>query len=275
LAVEPKKTYGTADSLSILTLVNNVDKELWDSGKADIRIQGLKDSNPSEKKWTFLLRSSPFGKCLKITHEFPVSELSPDYYDIHVELIDGEGNMIDDKMSHFVLSPSDVVAHPTAYAKGIPLAHSYAYYYMLASQYRMTGRFIKAGDLYEKAFGMNPGYKKGLLEYAQFLFESEKWRECLDLIENIKEEKDLQFDYFLIKGRAHMGLQEYSQAIENLEEGNEIYNSDTSLLNSLGYCYHKTNQTEKALEALKASLRLNPQQEKIKKFVIEIEKNIQ
>ena len=275
LAVEPKKTYGTADSLSILILVNNVDKELWDSGKAEIRIQGLKDSNPSEKKWTFLLRSSPFGKCLKIAHEFPVRELSPDYYDIHVELIDGDGNMIDDKKTHFVLSPADAVAHPTAYAKGIPLAHSYAYFYMLASQYRMTGRFITAGDLYEKAYGMNPGYKKGLLEYAQFLFESEKWRECLDLIENIKEEKDLQFDYFLIKGRAHMGLQEYSQAIENLKEGNKIYNSDTSLLNSLGYCYHKTNQTEKALEALKASLRLNPQQEEIQRLIQEIEKDIE
>jgi tetratricopeptide (TPR) repeat protein len=275
LAMDPKKTFGVTDTLAILFLVDNVNQDLWESGRVEIQIQGLREAEPTEKKLTFLLKNSPYRKILKLTHVLPTRELSPDYYDIHIKLIDGEGNIIDNKVSHFVLSAADAVAHPTAYAKGIPLAHSYAYYYMLASQFRKTGRLNKAEDLYEKAFGMNPGYKKGLLEYAQFLFESQKLLECLDLIENIKDEKDLQFDYFLIKGRAYMGMEEYVQAIANLEEGNKIYNSDTSLLNSLGYCYSKTNQREKALEVLKASLRLNPQQEEIQKLVQHIEKNIQ
>jgi GWxTD domain-containing protein len=275
LAMDPKKTFSVADTLAILFLVNNVGQELWESGRVEIQIQGLREAGPSEKKLTLLLKNSAYGKILTLTHVLPTRELSPDYYDIHIRLIDGEGNLIDNKVNHFVLSSADAVAHPTAYAKGIPLAHSYAYHYMLASQYRKTGRSDKAEEYYEKAFGMNPGYKKGLLEYASFLFESQKLQECLDLIENIKGEKDLQFNYFLIKGRAYMGMQEYGQAIANLEEGNKIYNSDTSLLNSLGYCYHKTSQREKALEALNASLRLNPQQEEIIKLVQEIEKNIQ
>jgi tetratricopeptide (TPR) repeat protein len=273
LAVEPKKTFGTADSISVLFQVDDLERELWESGRAEIRVQGLKESNPSEKKWTFLLINSPFGKILTITHAFPARELSPDYYDIHIALIDGDGGTIDHEVGHFVLSAADAVAHPTAYARGIPLAHSYVYHYMLATQYRKTGRPDKAEAFYQKAFGMNPGYKKGLLEYAQFLFESQKFHELLDLIENIKDDKDLQFDYFSIKGRAHMGLEQYIQAIADLEQGNAIYNSDTSLLNSLGYCYHMTNQREKALEALRASLRLNPQQEEIRKLVQEIEKD--
>ena len=275
LAMDPKKTFGVNDTIAILFLVDNVDQELWESGRVEIQIQGLKEADPTEKKLTFLLKNSPYRKILKMTHVLPARELSPDYYDIRIKLIDGEGSIIDNEMNHFVLSTADAVAHPTAYAKGIPLAHSYAYYYMLASQYRKTGRLDSAEEFYKKAFGMNPGYKKGLLEYAQFLFESQKLLECLDLIENIKDEKDLQFEYFLIKGRAYLGMQEYGQAIANLEEGNKLYNSDTSLLNSLGYCYQKTNQKEKALEALKASLRLNPQQEEIKKLLQEIEKNIQ
>jgi GWxTD domain-containing protein len=64
LAVEPKKTFGTSDSLSLLFLVSNVDKNLWESGQVEIQIQGLKDSDPSEKKWTFLLKNSPFGNIL-------------------------------------------------------------------------------------------------------------------------------------------------------------------------------------------------------------------
>jgi tetratricopeptide (TPR) repeat protein len=125
---------------------------------------------------------------------------------------------------------------------------------------------------YQKAIGLNPGYKPGLLEYSRFLCDTKKFRECLDLIEKIKDDKDLRFDYYLIKGQAYMGGQEFGKAIESLEEGNKIYNSDTSLLNSLGYCYHKTDQSDKALEVLKASLRLNPQQEEVRKLVKEMEK---
>jgi len=59
-----------------------------------------------------------------------------------------------------------------------------------------------------------------------------------------------------------------------LLEGNKIYNSDTRLLNSLGFCYYKTKKVQEALDVLKASLRLNLNQEKIKKLIEEIEKSL-
>jgi tetratricopeptide (TPR) repeat protein len=275
LAMEPKKTYGANDSLAILFLVDNVNQKLWESGKVDIQIQGLKDANPMEKNWTFMLKNVPFGNTLKMTHVIPTRELSPDYYDIHLRLVGGSGKLLDSQSNHFVLSGVDAVAHPTAFAKGIPHAHSYAYFYMLASQYRNTGRHEIAEELYRKAVDMNPGYGRGILDFAQFLLENQKFKECLDLIEKVIDTQDLQFNYFLIKGRAHMGLEEYGEAIANLEAGNKIYNSDTTLLNSLGYCYHKTNQKQKALDALKASLRLNPQQENIKVLIQQIQEKIQ
>jgi hypothetical protein len=52
----------------------------------------------------------------------------------------------------------------------------------------------------------------------------------------------------------------------------KIYNSDLRLLNSLGFWYHKTDQTLKALEILEISLRFNPEQEQIKALIKEIEK---
>jgi tetratricopeptide (TPR) repeat protein len=69
-----------------------------------------------------------------------------------------------------------------------------------------------------------------------------------------------------------MGLGRYHEAIESLLQGNKIYNSDLRLLNSLGVCYYRTGQKAQALDALNASLRLNPQQEDVKRLVAEIEK---
>jgi len=42
----------------------------------------------------------------------------------------------------------------------------------------------------------------------------------------------------------------------------------------MGFCFYKTNQKERALNVLRASLRLNPNQENIKKLIEEIEKNL-
>ena len=80
------------------------------------------------------------------------------------------------------------------------------------------------------------------------------------------------FNYYLIKGIALMKKGQFAAAIGNLLEGNKIYNSDTRLLNSLGFCYFKTGQKSKAMDVLKASLRLNPGQNEIKKILKEIEK---
>jgi len=100
-----------------------------------------------------------------------------------------------------------------------------------------------------------------------------KFQQGLDLIENIKNDEDLRFEYFLVKGKAYMGMEKYFAAVENLQEGNKIYNSDIRLLNSLGYCFYETGDKQRALETLRASLRLNPDQKDVQALVQEIEKN--
>ena len=51
------------------------------------------------------------------------------------------------------------------------------------------------------------------------------------------------------------------------EQGNRIYNSDTRLLNALGLCFLRTGRKKDALEAFRASLKLNPQQLEISKLL--------
>jgi tetratricopeptide (TPR) repeat protein len=82
----------------------------------------------------------------------------------------------------------------------------------------------------------------------------------------------LRFEYWLIKGQAEAGLGDYGSAIQSLLEGNKSYNSDTRLLNTLGECYLKTGDKAKALDVLKASLRLNPDQKDIQALVEKTEK---
>ncbi|TET26412.1 MAG: GWxTD domain-containing protein, partial [Candidatus Aminicenantes bacterium] len=272
LVVDSKKTFSSSDNVSLLFILSNVDQSLWDEGKVIILVNGLKETNPSKKSFTLQLKDYPFRRILSITHSFPAKDLSPDYYNVTLGLIDKDGKTVDEKTSNFIVSPLDVISHPIAHAKSFPLSSSFLYFYMLARQYNKVKDLEKAEANFARAYGMNPDYKKGLIEYANFLIKVKKFDKSLELIENIQEDENLKFQYYLAKGRAEMGMGHYTEAIDNFFEGNKIYNSDTNLLNSLGFCYYKTGQKEKALNVLKASLRLNPGQEGIKRLIDEIEK---
>jgi tetratricopeptide (TPR) repeat protein len=92
------------------------------------------------------------------------------------------------------------------------------------------------------------------------------------MIERIKTEEKLRFPYALLKGQALAGLERYDEAILSLQEGNRIYNSDAGLLATLGNCYYKIGDNARALEALKASLKLNMEQTAVKALIDEIER---
>jgi Flp pilus assembly protein TadD len=164
------------------------------------------------------------------------------------------------------------VSHPVIASRSFALANAFMAQYMLAYQYDQTGQTAQAEAAYRKAHALNPGYLVKIPEYAGFLVRAKKAEEALALIEKVKDDSNLRFQYFLIRGRALASLERYPEAILSLQEGNRIYNSDSGLLTALGTCYYKTGDMEKALAALKASLEMYPEQPEVKALIQEIEK---
>jgi tetratricopeptide (TPR) repeat protein len=202
---------------------------------------------------------------------FPAAEFPPDYYDLTLRLKDGQGNVLDERRGNFVQTTQKSMPHPITASKATPAANVFVYFYMLATQYAQVGDAEKAEALYKKAYQQNPAYKQKVPEYAGFLIKNRKFAEALVLIEDIKADTKQAFEYFLAKGRALAGLERFEEAIAVLTEGNRIYNSDAGLLNALGTCYYRTGKTQEALTVLKASLKLDPGQEDVKKIVQTIE----
>jgi len=274
LLVDPKNTFSSTEDVAFFINLTNITENLWNEGKVKVLIEGLRKQDPLQKSFSLELKSYPYYRILNVAHSFSANELSPDYYKMKLTLINEKGEILDEKSANFTVSPVETIPHPVILAKGFPLSNSFLYFYSLAYQYDKVKEYEKAEVSYNKAFGLKPDYRNGLIEYANFLIKVKKFAKGLELIESVKDDESLKFDYYLIKGRAYTALEKYPEAIDNLLEGNKIYNSDIRLLNSLGFCYYKTRQKAKSLEVLKASLRLNPEQEKIKKLIGEIEKSI-
>ncbi len=271
LLVDPKNTFSLTEDVAIFFNIKNVTKHLWEEGKVEIYINGLRPKEPVKRSYILDLKNYPFHETLGLTYSIPAKELSPDYYEMKLVLKDRDSTAVE-KKSNFIISPQEVVAHPSTLAKSFPLSNNYLYFYSIAYQYDKMNMPEKAENFYKLAYESSPDFKGGLVEYAQFLLKVRKFAESMRLIEGIRDNEEFRFQYYLLKGKAYLGMENYSEAIINFLEGNKIYNSDTSLLNSLGFCYYKTEETEKALDVLKASLSLNPEQKGIKALIAEIEK---
>lgn len=272
LLVDPKNTFSSADHIALLFSLTNVTEDLWEGGEIRILIKGLKEKNPSNKYLTLKLKDFPFNRILTINHSIPAIDLVPDYYEMRLSFMDEKGITIDEKNANFIVSPLENISHPIARMKGFLLSNNFLYLYLLADQYEKLNDYEKAEANFKRAYELKPDYKKGLVRYSNFLLKIQKFKRASELIESLKEDERLRFEYYLIKGIALTGEGQYSEAINNLLEGNKIYNSDTKLLNSLGFCYYKIGKKKEALEVLKASLRLNPEQKKIKILIEEIGK---
>ncbi len=272
LLIDPKDTFSPKENVAFLFNILNSTKELWEKGKIDVQINGLKTQNSIKKSFSIDLKNYPFSTNLGITHSLPADDLSPDYYNLTLILKKDNSEIIDEKTGNFIISPQEAVPHPVTLAKVFPLSNNFLYLYALAYQYDKVDKFDKAEAMYQRAFTAQPNYTAGLIEYGNFLVKIKKFSQSIELIEPIEGDEETKFQYFLIKGMALKGMGNYSMAIDNLLEGNKIYNSNTDLLGSLGYCFYKTGDIKNALDVLKASLKLNPNQEDIKKLIEEIER---
>ena len=250
----------------------NVSKELWETGVIEVNISGLREDSPFQKALTLDMKDYPLHEIIGINYSFAAKEFSPDYYDLKLQMKDGKGSILDEKTANFIISPAEGVPHPVTMTKSFPLSNYYLFVYSLANQYDRAGTPENAESFYEKAFSLNPDYTPGMIEYAHFLLKIRKYQKCLNLIENAKRDENLRFEYFLVKGQAFMGMEKYFTAIENFLEGNKIYDSDIRLLNSLGYSFYKTGDKQRALEALRSSVRLDPEQQDVIALIQEIEK---
>jgi len=271
LLYDPKKTFSRHENIAVLFSIVNLSEDLWKGAEVKISISGLSEKNTTQKNYSLNLENYPFRRILNIDFSIPAQELTPDYYELRMNFLDGQGNLVDEKRAEFAISLAEAVAHPIARMKPFSLQNQFLFYYMLAEQHRKLKNIDKAEESFEKAYSLNKTYLQGIREYAFFMLQNDKFEKALELGENLKQDENMFFDYYLIEGQARAGMGLYMQAIESLEEGNRIYNSDTRLLNTLGFCYYKTAQKSKALEVLGASLRINPEQEDVKKLIAEID----
>jgi hypothetical protein len=274
LLTDPKATLGLSDAAAYALEIVNVSRDLWNTGTVEVVVEGSITKGRAAKDSVLRLAERPYRTTLNFLKAFPARDLPPDYYEMKFSLKDGQSNVLATASVPFIVSPSETVPHPVTLARPLPVANSFMSFYALATQYDRVGDLAKAEAAYRKGYDMKPDYADGLADFADFLLRSKKYDEALQSAEGLGNNEKFRFQHFLIKGRALMGKGAYGLAIESLLEGNKIYNSDTRLLNALGFCYYRTGKKKEALDVLAASLRLNKEQADVKELLSKVEREL-
>lgn len=271
LGTDPKNPFASSDEIIYQIGVTGVTPELAAGGRVRAVFQGTAGGEARRRSFEIPLDGRSARRVQSLTGSIAAAELPADYYEMTLTLLDARGNALDEAKGNFIVSPEKTLAHPVFAVKSFPLANRFLFEYMRARQYEEMGLMAQAGEAYEQARAGNPAYLQRLPDYASFLLKTQKPEEALSVIEPVKDDKALRFQYYLIRGRALLALKRYDEAAQSLVLGNAIYNSDAGLLAALGETYDRLGQKEKALEALRASLRLNTDQPAVQKLIREIE----
>lgn len=273
LIIDPKMTFSAADQMVVMVGLQNLDQQLWQNGWVEFFIKGLKPGSQVAQTFKVPLHQAVFSRLTGLFEDLKVSEWPPDYYEITARLVDGEGKVVDEKKGNFIVSAETAIGHPLSQVRVVPLTLQHLFYFILARQYDEMRQDEKADYFYRTTLSLKPDYQDGQISYGQFLLRTGKYDQVIALTDLLKDDPKHNFIYHSLRGRAFLGLKEYQKAIDELNLANQIYDSDTSVINALGFAFLGKGEKNKAREAFKASLKLNPDQPDIRKALSAVGKD--
>lgn len=265
LFVDPTKNFRLRSKPQLMLGAYNLDRKLWETGKIVMLLKGLNERKKYEKTYEFLLKEYTYDSNINMLRQIGDDGLDPDYYELSVMLMDGSGKPLDTKGVNFSISPVTTFGYAMETFNKVRADNPFHFFAMLAGQYEQTSQFGKAEEYFTRSIKSNPAYLPGYVPYLQNLNKRKKFTQVLVEVEKLKADQKLVFDYYLIKAIALYGMKDFDETLKNLLEANKIYDSDTRVLNLLGFTLLSLNEKKEALKAFEASIRLDPKQTFIKK----------
>jgi len=274
LFIDTEKNFKLREKPVVLIGVYNLKKELWTGGKIQLDLKGLNERTKFKKEYRLPLGNYAYKEDLNILHSIGDDGLAPDYYELAINLMDEAGNTVDTKQVQFSVSPLKSFAYAMETFKKSRADNPYFFNYTLATQFEKAGNSSEAEKYYARCIQNNPGFLQGYVSYLNILNKLKKFDNVLEHVEKLKGNDKFKFDYYLAKGTALYGKQEYKDASNQLLKANEIYNSDIRVLNLLGFSFLNLKNYQEALKALEASLSLNEKQVFIVKTIAKLKKKM-
>jgi tetratricopeptide (TPR) repeat protein len=134
-----------------------------------------------------------------------------------------------------------------------------------------ANKFTEADSLFVEAIKMKPDYNDAKYNQAVLFSEQGKNNEALSIFNGLDNGFNNSEIYYE-RGKVYFNLKKYSQAIDDFKKVLEFYPLHANAMYSLGLSYISSGDKEEGLYYLKKVLKLNPNNEELKKKINNIDK---
>ncbi|MDH4220677.1 MAG: GWxTD domain-containing protein [Candidatus Aminicenantes bacterium] len=198
--------------------------------------------------------------------EISLEKFPSGIYTLEVALLDWEGRKHLSEREAFSVATKPFPGS-WVLAQTNPPADDPYYSYILGNQFLNKGEVQKAHDELAKAYETKQDSLDYALSFTRVLSILKDFQKVRQILIPFAEAGKENFGLFYTLGQASKEMGKFEEAIDFFQKGLSHKGNVVEVLNSLGECHFKLGHNEQALRAWEKSLEINPNQEKIKKFV--------
>lgn len=258
LVPSPRNDFSRQDHLYLFFQILGLSQELKDSGALTYTI-----STEDKTVQSFRKEINDYPQAPDFLEDIPLSELTSDYYEIKVALLDRNQKEILNEKSDFYISHAVSLPRPWLLSLPVSTPEDPAYTNILGNQYLNKKSPFMARLLLENAYKKNPESTKFTLDFCRCLFSLKEYTHLIAIARPFLDRPD-RHEFYSLLGQASQALGNLGEAIQFYKSYLEYYGIHIQILNSIGECYYQAGDKQEALNAWEKSLELDPRQEKLR-----------
>lgn len=261
LIPSPRNDFTPQDTLYLYFQIQGLTEDLKENAYLEYSV--LKDDT---KIHSLVKGIKEYPDGTNFFEEFSLANISAAYYTMKVSLFDKNKEEVLSESTPFYVSQATYMPRPWLVSLPMPSSEDPAIANILGIQYLNKKDVPTATTLLEQAFRKNPNSQKFALDLSRVLFMRKEYQRVKQIANPfLKDERKHAFSQ--IMGQSCQALGELAEAISYYKEYLSYFGTNINILNSIGDCYYRLGNTEEALIAWERSLKINPDQEKLKTTV--------
>ncbi|HPW18115.1 MAG TPA: GWxTD domain-containing protein [Candidatus Aminicenantes bacterium] len=268
LTPSPRNDFLPGDTLGAFFQLANAPADVLDGGVVEYRI--LKDEPQGTETVRVLSRPlSEYPDRTNVFEEFPLAGFPAANYILRVSVRDASRAERVAAEERFLVTPLPALMRPWVLSVPRP-SNDPEYLHIAGTQYMNKKDWDKARPLLAAAVRRDPGSAPFALDYVRLLLELQDYAGAKAAAQTFLGD-ERKWDFLEPVGRAAQALGEYEPAIAFYKDYLAHFGANLNVLNAVGECYLRLGNAAEALNAWERSLKIEPNQPKLKERVRELQ----
>ncbi|MCX6567112.1 MAG: GWxTD domain-containing protein [Candidatus Aminicenantes bacterium] len=268
LTPSPRNDFLPGETLYTFFQLQNAPEDVRNGGVVEYTILKETEKGP-ETVQTVTKTLAEYPDRTNIFEKFSLANWSPAYYILRISVQNAARAQRIAVEEHFLITALPSLMRPWVLSIPLPPSNAPQFSNIVGLQYMNKKDLAESRPLLEAAVRRDPNSASFALDYARLLLELKEYAGVKAAAQPFLAD-DRKWEFLEPAGRACQALGEHAEAIAYYKDYLAHFGANLNVLNAVGECYSQVGNIAEALAAWEHSLRIEPNQPKLKERVQEL-----